>query len=331
MQPFNEIRNALMSFSPGRVLLDRTLYPRYGLAIVRIGYGLAVMAALLPDATRITRVFGTSRSYLPLSDGVDSPGDATILFLWTACIVAAVTLVLGLFTRLSTLILLLTYRSLVNYNDFITDGGDNLLAIALIYLVFANTSEVWSVDARIRHRLPLSLTNARWYRPIANGAWLLMVMQVCVIYIVAGLSKVQGTTWLGGEGVTLSMTSIDFLVHAWLNDIVLGMGGVATILSIVTVFVQIYFPFLIFNKWFKIPTLVLMIMFHAAIGVFMGLTSFALAMIASEMIFVPDRLMQRILPGKARQEAQVRIPVPVSTEKVSRISQSEGVEQNAIA
>ena len=52
--------------------------------------------------------------------------------------------------------------------------------------------------------------------------------------------------------------------------------------------IQVFFPFLVFNRILKLPTIAVVVGMHASIGILMGLPVFALIMIGTEMIFVPD-------------------------------------------
>ena len=201
-------------------------------------------------------------------------------------VISAVFMIAGFLTRLSVFSLAILYRMLVEKNIYLSDGGDNLLFITLIFLVFGNSAEVWSIDSKLGNRW--SLTRQNWFTPVANGAWVLLVMQICVVYAFAGLAKLNGSRWMTGDGIIQSLTSVQFQTHPWLTDFILEFSWIVSIASILTVLVQVYFPFLIFFRWTKIPTLLVMISFHIAIGLVMGLTSFALVMISSEMVFVSD-------------------------------------------
>jgi hypothetical protein len=301
--------------TPGRifdVFATQRLYPAYGLALLRMGYGLAVLVALLPDLRSFDEVWGGERSYLPalLAEENAADGqDLRFIFVLAVTLLAAFTLMIGAAARLSALVLVFSYRSVIDQNSYLSDGGDNLLQIALIFVVFANVSEVWSVDGMLRRNFRFSLTLSSWYRPIANSAWILLVMQVCVVYVVAGLAKIRGESWMAGEGVIRSLASIQFQAFPALSRFMLEFDWILVFSSVFVVLLQVYFPFLVASRWTRVPTLFLMISFHAAIGLVMGLTSFALAMIASEMVFVSDNLVRRISRRRWLRGRTVEIPV----------------------
>lgn len=280
-------RNLVRTFS------ERQLYPSYGLAMVRIGYAIAIIIAIGPDLTAWSEVWGHNRSFLPANDSSSLTLIGLMLPLFI--LIVAFMMLVGFLTRLSILLLAVFYRVLVEQNAYLSDGGDNLLFITLIFLVFANTADVWSIDAKLSqhsNRFFLKISDRSWFTPIANGAWCLLIMQVCVVYAVAGLSKISGDRWMSGDGVAQSLKSVQFQIHPWLSNMVLEFTLFTAAASVLTVLVQVYFPFLIFNKWTKVMTLIIMISFHLGIGIVMGLTSFALVMIASEMAFISDKNME---------------------------------------
>ncbi|WP_232843373.1 HTTM domain-containing protein [Corynebacterium hindlerae] len=308
------------------------LYPSHGMAMVRIGFGIAILLSIVPDIPAWNSVWGAERSFLPASATPSSVSyDWHSLLLVGACTLTALTMSLGFLTRLSTLGTLITYRSLCNSNPLLTDGGDNLLHIALIFLIFTNASDVWSFDARFHLRPPFSLSTQSWYLPIANCAWMLFVFQVCVVYTIAGLAKVAGDTWLAGEGVSRSLTSIQFQNLPWLSNFMLSFEWVLIPASFLTVFMQIYFPFLVLNKWSRIPTLIMFFLFHASIGIVMGLVSFAIVMISAEMAFVRDSsvLRARKFPHSRHVETQ-KVKSTRPEKHLSRVG-CVGIFRNEIA
>lgn len=325
------LRNLVLNFS------EQRLYPSYGLAMVRIGYAAAIIVAIGPDLTSWSEVWGFDRSFLP---AIESSNFTVIgLLLPLFVLVLAFMMFVGFLTRLSILLLAVFYRILVEQNAYLSDGGDNLLFITLIFLVFANTADVWSIDAKISqhaNRPSFRIGNRSWFTPIANGAWCLLIMQVCVVYAVAGLSKISGERWMGGDGVAQSLKSVQFQIHPWLSNIILEFPGFTATASILTVLVQVYFPFLIFNKWTKGLTLVIMISFHLGIGIVMGLTSFALVMIASEMAFISDRNMQewffeRLQKSKKKVVRSTQTPRIISLRAWSKANILPFVRRRALA
>ncbi|MFC7303035.1 HTTM domain-containing protein [Streptomyces monticola] len=120
-----------------------------------------------------------------------------------------------------------------------------------------------------------------------NGAVLMIMAQVCLIYATAGWYKVQGELWQDGTAVYYS-AQLEFL-NAWpaLSDLMTANSVVVLLLTYGTVMVQVAFPFSLLRQRAKNVLLVLLIGEHIGIGVLMGLPYFSLAMIAADLVFLP--------------------------------------------
>src|SRR5213079_293796 len=116
---------------------------------------------------------------------------------------ATVAFGLGWRTRAMAPLLAVLFFSLTERNPLITDGGDNLLRIILIYLVLADCGGCWSLDARRRGRRPVRQDSVRWQvgTVLHNAALVLVVFQVVVVYEVAGMAKVRGPLWQNGTAI----------------------------------------------------------------------------------------------------------------------------------
>jgi hypothetical protein len=289
-------------------------YPSVGLSLVRISYGTCFLIILASNASQWKVLWGVDSLY---PDG-DIPADPNpgaglnvfmafhsnlwvVAVLWCSAIVG-IALIIGFQSRLSTIVLLVLHWSLTARNPLIADGGDNLMTIALLLLAFANTGERLSIDNVLRRRrktLPRKRTLlAVRFTPysiiIGNLAWMALVAQVCIVYSTSGLSKVQGTMWQDGTAVYYILRTSEFSAWPALSQIVYENGYLTSTASYVAVLVQVFFPFLIFNRFLKLPTIFTVIGMHAGIGILMGLPVFALVMIGTEMIFVPDSFWQRL-------------------------------------
>ncbi len=71
---------------------------------------------------------------------------------YATAIIASATLLLGWRTRTSAVFFMIGVLSLQNRSVFDGDGGDNVVHIMAIYLVFTRCGQVWSLDARRARR-----------------------------------------------------------------------------------------------------------------------------------------------------------------------------------
>lgn len=287
--------------SPGR-LLDSYSQPRglKGLAAFRIVAGSTILVQYLINHAERRFLYGPHGVY-PFHGGTGAAFPLLSLsrsYLWFeavyhAGIVAAVLWLLGWRTRLVTPICYVLWRCLDDQNPLLADGGDNLAALLMLYACFADVSARWSLDARARPRKPKDTLLQKCTGMVHNTALLTMLAQVCVLYGVAGLTKVQGETWRDGTAIYYAFRTADF---AWpgYSNLVYANPFVVTTLSYATVAIQIAFPFCVaLHARARRVILALAIGFHLGTAAFMGLVTFASFMISADLLFVPDEDFQR--------------------------------------
>jgi hypothetical protein len=175
------------------------------LALVRIGVALVIVCDLL-QAARLDLV---ELLLAPIEDGGIGPTSrsapigelytwigasrtsAWLLFALTS--LSALSLLLGLFTRSSALLLVLAYAQLAHVVQLGDRGIDALLRSALLILACSRAGATMSLDARLFH--------GRWLRDDEQPAWprYLILAQLLLMYFWAGMLK-QGSSWtsIGG-------------------------------------------------------------------------------------------------------------------------------------
>lgn len=277
----------------------------YGLAVCRILLGLAFLGNLLANFGHRSYVWGpASRWQAPLiaNDGYGPPftsifpaGDSLTVFTikYLVMIVLAVSVTLGWRTRLTLPLLVLGWTSLARYTPLTHDAGDNVLRIFGFYGCFANLAAHFSLDARRRrrqsaprgplHRIPT------WVGVLfSNVALLVMGAHVSLIYIVSGLTKVQGSLWQNGSAMYYPLHLDRYQVWPFLSSAMTRFALVVVLMSYISVFIQVFFPLLLMRRYTRRVALVVVVMMHSGIAFTLGLPWFSLAMIAVDMIFLRD-------------------------------------------
>ncbi|MEU9110755.1 HTTM domain-containing protein [Streptomyces sp. NPDC048483] len=124
-----------------------------------------------------------------------------------------------------------------------------------------------------------------------NGALLVIMVEVCLIYATAGWYKIQGSRWQDGTAVFYPMHLDYFSPWPGLSQVLGSSGLMIMLLTYGTVIVQVAFPFTLFNRRLKNVLLVAMIGEHLSIAVLLGLPFFSLAMIAADAVFLPTNFL----------------------------------------
>jgi hypothetical protein len=179
-------------------------------ALYRILYGLLVIADLIllyPDWLTWFGPNGFMR--LPTSHVV-APGtrlnlfsvmpatDGWALALFWVMLIFAIFLTIGLFSRLSSVIVYLGLVSLHERNIFILNGGDTLLRTTGFFLMFAPTGGALSVDRLLRiYRGQEGVA----VPPRPPWAQRMIQIQVSIAYLSTFYWKSQGSHWIDGTAL----------------------------------------------------------------------------------------------------------------------------------
>jgi hypothetical protein len=181
--------------------------------------------------------------------------------------------------------------SLYERQSAFLDGGDNLAQLVIPMLLLTNCYRHFSFSTgfarRVLRRVPQTVRCLGV--PLHNLGVAAIAAQICLVYVVSGLYKVQGEVWQDGTALFYVMRVPEFelpgvssLVYD--NDLLVFLGTYATTLFLV------YFPMGILVPRLRPWTAAASVAFHVSIGVLMGLTAFALTMIACDLIFLSSAL-----------------------------------------
>ncbi|HWS56086.1 MAG TPA: DCC1-like thiol-disulfide oxidoreductase family protein [Pyrinomonadaceae bacterium] len=201
---------------------------------------------------------------------------------------AALALVLGLRTRLATGVAWLTFMMLNLRLPSLGDGGDNIVQLVLVYMLFL----IPAGQARARGSLAVWLHNVA---VIAIGA------QLVVLYLTSGFLKTHGSVWQNGTALYM-IGQVEWFSLPALR----GMFKdpyVVTLATYSSMMFQVWFPVAIFSRM-KLPWILMGICFHLGIATFMGLITFSTVMIGMELFLITDgeygRMRQRAAELRGR-------------------------------
>jgi hypothetical protein len=310
--------------------------------VLRIGYGLFYLAFLLSEFPHRDEIWGPGSPWTPaLADQLfDQTGWASILTLsdsrayFEACYAAALLIsalfMLGWRTRAMSVLFAVMVTSFHARSILMTDGGDNVVVLMAIYLVFTACGRRWSLDARRIRRRGLDVGTKRpsltsvapdlWAglgfarqtmsAVLHNCAMFVIAAQVCILYGSTGLYKVKGETW--GNGTALHYVLNQSLFQPWpsVSHFIDSRPILVAGACYLTVLLQVAFPFVLFSR-FKYVVLGMLLGLHFSIAVVMGLPFFSAAMIIADAVFLPDRFYRFIARTSRRtliNNRSVRVP-----------------------
>ena len=129
----------------------------------------------------------------------------------------AVLLTIGLWTRLSSVVVFLCLTSIQQRNLFMTHGGDTFLRVAGFFLIFAPAGAALSLDRLIRLRRGLEGPEIS---PRAPWAQRLIQFNLALLYFFSFWWKMKGATWLDGSALYYVFhlySALRFPVPHWLQ------------------------------------------------------------------------------------------------------------------
>jgi antimicrobial peptide system SdpB family protein len=197
--------------------------------------------------------------------------------------------VIGWRTRLMSVFSYIALWSLHQRNPALLDGGDNIIRIILLYGIFAELGAFFSLDAdRLRAERERGGSLARIKMMVHSAAMLAFALQMCLVYGVAGLYKVQGEMWRSGTALYYISRVGEFTWPGHSEHIYQSVFLV-TALTYATVAFQLSFPFLfLLNRYTRRLALAGAFLFHTGIAVSMGLVTFAAFAMSVELALISD-------------------------------------------
>jgi hypothetical protein len=153
-----------LSVSAAIARLTESALGPYQSAVVRIGFSGTWLLFLLREFPHRQELYGPDGPWDQelARQLIDSNGAFTVLMwsdgqawfeaVYTLALVCGALLLLGWRTRAMSVLFMVGVLSLQNRSVFMGDGGDNVLHLMSIYLMFMRCGRVWSLDARRARR-----------------------------------------------------------------------------------------------------------------------------------------------------------------------------------
>lgn len=253
--------------------------------------------------------------------------------LWSMHVVALITfalLTIGLWTRAVAVLAFLFTVSYAHRTPGALFGLDQINSLLSMYLLVGPCSSRFSLDAWRARRAGQHLAGTS---VTANLAIRLMQCHLCVVYLFAGLSKLQGVTWWNGFAVWGGIANQEYqtLDVTWLADWPL----VINLLTHLTVAFELSYCVLIWNRWTRPLVLLAACGLHMGIVVALGMPTFGLAMLIANVAFVSPSLIRTLIDGPAQNQLDDSknvhpsslLPPPHLWERSTKLAQAKRSEQ----
>ncbi len=240
--------------------------------------------------------------------------DSLLRPVWVGCLLTLILFAAGVFSRLTAVLSWVIYVSTVHRAPVSLFGFDQVMSTWLLYLAATGASgQAVSLDrfdsrwrqGRIIAGRRRGSEGVRWDMPSgapsptisANLALRLIQLHICLIYGMAGLAKLQGSSWWNGMAIWGTLASGEFrlLDFTWLAAFPL----VLNFLTHASLAIEIGYPVLIWVKPLRPLILFGVFALHFGIGLTApGLAEFGLAMMVGNLAFVSGPWLRGLVTGK---------------------------------
>ncbi|WP_051254650.1 HTTM domain-containing protein [Halobacillus kuroshimensis] len=208
-------------------------------------------------------------------------------------ILFALLFTLGVMTRFTAIVNLLFVWSLQHANVLILDGGDNIMRIILLYMLFANTSAYFSIDRLRANKESNAIGHAPVWNALHNLAILTSIIQLCFMYLSSGTHKVMGEMWTNGTALYYILQVGEY-THPFFQNMIASSEILLLAGAYSAIFVQLSFPFFLLNRYTKYFAMFSVIGLHIGIAIVMGLFTFSASMITMQFLMLNDQEYKRV-------------------------------------
>ena len=183
------------------------------------------------------------------------------------------------------------------------DGGHDITRALFIFMPFINTSG-------FNKKATASFSD--FFKVFSDVFFLICKIQMGILYFSSVLFKLQGSMWLNGTAMYY-IIQIDEFYHPFFSNVIRNSDFLITITTYLTLLWELSYIFLIWtNEWRK-RMISLAIIFHIGTINLMGLTTFGVAMIICNLIFLKDSEIIFII-NKIKKKVQK------SVEKIRKVT-----------
>ena len=229
---------------------------------------------------------------------------------------------LGLFTRVTSVVVWLAAVSYIHRTQQVLFGMDTMMNLLLIFLMIGPSGKALSLDRWRACRRAEKLSRARnggeldeatkkflAAPPMSEAAGFtlrLVQIQFCFIYGMAGFSKLRGDNWWNHQAFWDTMANPEFTMmhYPFYETLMRKFAAIRPLYSfaaagmvLYTFTMEIGLPFLI---WTRLRPIMMIgaVLFHFGIGTFMGLNLFGLLMMTLLLAYMPGRAIREQLFAK---------------------------------
>lgn len=217
-------------------------------------------------------------------------------------------LMVGFKSRVTSVLAFLLTVSYAHRASGALFGLDQINGFLALYLMIGPCGDAYSVDSWLRKRAGRA---APMPSISANLAIRLMQVHLCIVYLFAGLGKLLGESWWDGTALWGAFANQEYqtLDMTWVS----GSIVLVNFVTHVTLFWEISYIFLIWNRLARPVMLFLAIPLHMGIAVCMGMVTFGLVMLIANAAFLSPEFIRSLEKALMPRRTQTATSCPPRT------------------
>jgi hypothetical protein len=255
---------------------------------------------VLPPAVHSEEIAGARISVFMIT----GYSDAAIIIIRGLALAGGLGLWLGICPRSAAFCAWLAAVSYSWRNMHILHSGDNLIRIGTFFLIFARTEGVLSLPLAMRRRFSPPTGPGDAACPGLVPAWPQRILQIqlCILYLAAGIWKALGPTWRNGTAVGLVLQLGEFQRFP-IPDFFMT-PGMSRVMTYGTLAFELAFPLLVWIPRLRLPVLMAGLAFHAGLDWAMNVQLFQWLITAYYLLW-----LQPLSPSPPASSAPRSAPV----------------------
>lgn len=189
----------------------------------------------------------------------------------------------GIGKNITAFLLFIFLEILQNLCPSILNGGDNLLKFIMIYMVFIDSYNYFSIKPKLFKNTELSKFNIF----LSNLGGYSICLHICLAYFISAIHKIHADIWFNGIATYYTMSLERF--EGTNYNLSLAKNAIfVTLTTYATILIELFYSALIwFNRTKKIMIL-LAIILHLSIYIFMMIYDFQIVFIFVQGFFIAN-------------------------------------------
>lgn len=190
----------------------------------------------------------------------------------------------GVGKNLTAFLVYIFYELLQNLCPTIQNGRDNLLKFIMLYMVFINSFEYFTLEQRQYFK---NIEFDKFQNFLSNVFGFCICLHLCLIYFISAIHKIHSDVWFNGVATYYTLSLERFRGTRWNLQLVKN-GIFVTLSTYGTILIELLYPFLIWFSKTKNIMIILAIILHLSIYIFMMIYDFQIVFIFVQGFFISN-------------------------------------------